>query len=245
VIKIPANWKCPHCSEMLPEPGKWFRFKEGLTEYLQDKGVIFWTISFTVFLFIVGVGDMLFGYSRLLTYIAQNLLFSIGALFFGGMIISMYMKIVIPLRLPYGGGSFILRERVVIRNIRKGTNIAAVLGLSACLFWAGPWMFINYFPSYLIILSWFFALAWSISGLFINPKWLEDVRFRFFLDERLGVTSLKRYRKLSTIFIAVLVITVIGYYVLLQIPGLWNKIENGTILGSMIVQFKNYFSWLI
>lgn len=245
VLKIPVNWKCPHCSETLPDPGKWFLFREGMTEYLQDKGVIFWSISFLIFLFLIGLGDMLFGYNRLLTYIGRNMLLAIGAVFFGGMIISMYVKVVLPLRLPFGGGSFVMRERVVIRNMRRGTNIAGLVGLVACLFWAGPQMFLDYFPSYLVIIGWFLALAWSVSGLFINPKWLEDVRFRYFLDERLGVTSLKIYRKRSTLFIAVLVITAIGYYILLQIPGLWNRVENAAFIGSMILLFKTYFSWLM
>ncbi len=244
VVKIPANWKCPHCSERLPEPSKWFRFVEGMTEYLQDKGAIFWSIAFGFLLIAIGVGEMLWGFGFLLEFIGLHIITAIGGIFFGGMLINMYVKVVLPLRLPFGGSSFLMRERVVIRNMRKGTHVALLAGILACIFIAGPRIFLVFFPAYLIIIGWFLALAWSLSGLFINPRWLEDVRFRHFLDHRLGILSLKKYRKLGTIFIAVLIITVILYFVLLQVPDIWGKIENSAIIGSTILLLKTYFSWL-
>lgn len=256
VIKIPVSWKCPYCGEPLPEPGFWFKFMEGFTEYLQDKGAVFWGVLFAFIIIFVGIFDMLLGEGHLFNYIAHNPLLSIAMIVFGGMLITMYVKVVLPLRIPYGT-EFLLKERLAIRNIRKFTHIAVIAGVLISLLLIEHRMFISWtdiklrshhipsFLAYLVVIGWFLGLAWSVAGLFINPKWLDDFRFRYYVDERLGVTSLKKYRKLGTVYIGVLVLTLILYYVMLQIPNKREGIQNMAIIGSIILLVKTYFSWLI
>ncbi len=217
-------------------------FWDGFIEYLQEKGVIFWSIYFFLFLLILGFTELFFGRSYMLNYIGANLFLALGATFFGGMLIDMCMKILLPLKNPYGS-DFLMRERDMIRNVRKVTNIALIAGISSSLIWMGPNTFFIYFPSYVMLLGWWLALGWAIAGLFMDPRWLEDVRFRLFID-KLGVTSLKRYRKISTIVIGILIAVMILFNILLGIHGLWNKVENTEGLGAVIRFMKQYLAWL-
>ena len=242
VTKIPISWKCPSCGEKLPEPGKMFYFYEHLVEYLPEKGVIFWTVWFAVLMVAAGVAELILGRGYLLSYLGGSMLISIAFLFFGGMLIEMVLKINLPMRIPYGT-DYILRERAVIRNIRKATNLALIIGLSYTIYWLKPRTFFIYFPAYLVTLSWFLALAWSIIGLFLDARMVEDVRFRFYMD-RLGITSLKQYRKLGTLFIGVLVLVAICYHYLITIPGIWKAINDTTVAGAIIHFLKEYFAWL-
>ncbi len=244
VVNIPINWKCPHCGEQLPELGFWARFSDGLSEYLQEKGAIFWGIIFAIILIFIGIPEMVFGNGYLLKYIMGNFLFAAIMIFYGGMIITMYMKIVLPLHLPFGGGNFIIRERATIRNYRKGTHIAAIAGILTSIFWLGPWMFLAYFPSYILVISVFLGMAWSIGGLFFDPKQIEDVRFRGYL-ELLGVTSLKVLRKTCVLIVSALFLAIVGYWILSQIPGLWQKIGNWGIVGVFVHFFTTYMGWLL
>ncbi len=243
VVKIPVNWKCPQCGEDLPTPGFWHRFFEGLGDYLLDRTFIFWTVIFGFFLLVLGIIEAVLGNSFLLNYITGNVLFAILMMVFAGMLIENYMNIVLPLRL-IGGSGFMIKERLVIRHIRKGTHIAAIVGLLICLFWLGPRMFLTYFPSYLIVISVFLALAWSIAGLFLDIRMAEDVRFRAFMD-RLGITSLKTLRKTCTFVIGALFIAIVGFWILLLIPGLWNTVSQWPIVAGPLFFFRNYMGWLL
>lgn len=243
VTKIPVNWKCPHCGEKLPEPSRWFLFYESVIEGLQDKGSIFWSIWFGIFIILVGLLELFGGSAYLLNYLINNMLLAIAAIFFGGILIDMVVKINLPIRLP-SGTDFILRERLAIRNIRKVTNLAILIGIGVSLIWLGPQSFLEYFPGYLVIVGWFLGFAWSVSGLFFDLRWADDVRFRFFL-ERLGIFSIKRFRKLCTYNIGALVAIAILFFVLLSIPGLWQKFRNLPVVGHIINFIELYLSWLI
>jgi len=243
VSKIPISWKCPRCGEKLPEPGKLYYLKEHIIEYLNEKGVVFWSIWFAIALVVIGVLEMVMGQGFLLRYMSGTMLVAIVFIFFGGMLIDMYMKINLPLR-SMSGSDFIVRERVVIRNIRKATNLAALIGLVFCVYWLKPRLFFVYFPSYIVVMSCFLAFSWAVVGLFLDARMAEDVRFRLFLD-RLGVMSLKRYRKLGTMTIGLLVVTVVGFNVLISIPGLWSKISDMAIIGAIIFFVSEYLAWLI
>jgi len=242
VHKIPVTWKCPHCREKLPEPSKLFLFSEHVTEYLQDKGVIFWSIWFGLILILISISEMVFGYGFLFNYLSGNLLLSLCFIFFGGMLVDMVVKINLPLRLLYGA-DYILKERAVIRNTRKATNLALVVGFAFCLYYLKPRLFFIYFPTYLIIMGWFLVLSWSIVGIFLDQRMVEDVRFRFYMD-RLGITSLKRYRKFGAFIIGTLFITAIGFWILMRIPGLWEEINNLAVVGSVLYFTREYLSWL-
>jgi len=243
VAKIPVTWKCPRCGNKLPEPSKWYYFKEALHEYLNTKGIVFWSIWFGIFLILVGIVEILVGEGFLLKYLTGNLLFSLIFIFYGGMLIDMYMKINLPLR-ALAGSDYILKERQVIRNARKVTNGALLVGLIFCLYWLKPRLFFTNFPSYLVGISWFLGLAWAIIGLFLDVRMTEDSRFRLFM-EKLGITSLKRMRKFATITIGLLVVAVVGYNILLTIPSLWTKISNTAIIGAVIFFVSEYLAWLV
>ncbi len=243
VTKIPVSWKCPRCGEKLPEPGKLFYLKEHLTEYLNQKGAIFWSVWFGITLGLIGVIEVILGRDFLVTYLSDNLLISIIFIFFGGMILDMVMKINLPLR-SMSGSDFIIKERLVIRNIRKTTNITLVVAFVFCLYWLKPRLFFLYFPSYVVVTSFFLAFSWAVVGLFLDARMTEDVRFRLYMD-RLGITSLKRYRKIGTISIGILVICSIGYNILLTVHNLWGKISDLAIIGSIIFFIRQYFDWLV
>ncbi|MFN3821226.1 MAG: hypothetical protein ACK4OO_02735 [bacterium] len=242
VTKIPINWKCPYCGERLPEPSKWFLFYESVVEALQDKGAIFWSVWFGIVLIFIGLVELLGGTSYLLSYLGNNILIAVVGIFFAGALIDMIAKINLPIRLP-SGTDFILRERAAIRNIRKATNLAIMLGIAVSILWLGPKTFLEYFPAYLVVIAWFLSFAWSISGLFFDPRWMDDVRFRFFL-ERLGIFSIKRFRKICTYNIGALVAIAILFFVLMSIPGLWQKFRNLPIVGNVIHFIELYLSWL-
>jgi hypothetical protein len=242
VIKIPVNWKCPQCGEKLPEPGKWFQFWEGTIEFISEKGVLFWSIWFAVFLLFLGIFELVFGDGYLLNYLTGSMLMSLIGIFFTGMLIDMVVKINLPLRVAFGT-EFILRERKAIRNFRKATNIALVIGLLVSLIWLKPVSFFLHFPAYSVVIAWFLALAWSIIGLFLDVKLMEDVRFRYFM-ERLGIIGLKRYRRIGTIMVGSLVVTAILFNILIRIHGIWLKIADLGFVGSVIRFTKSYLSWL-
>lgn len=244
INKIPISWKCPHCDEKLPEPGFWYRFSEGLVEYLQEKGFIFWGTILAAVIALVAVGEGLLGQAYLVKYVLNNFLFSILMSLYGGMVIELYMRVVLPLHMPFGGGDFLLRERAVIRNMRKSAHIAVIGGIVASLSWLGPEMFFLHFPSYFIIVSIALALALSVAGLFLDMKMAEDVRFRYYMD-RLGVTDLKRLRRICTITIGGLFIAIIGFFILNQVPELWHTISSWGAVGVALMFFKAYLSWLL
>jgi len=244
ITKIPVNWKCPHCSERLPEPTKWELFKEAFIEWLQEKGTLFYSIWLFLLLVVIGAVELFFGHTYLLAYFGANPLIAILSVFFGGMLIDMVMKINLPIKLPQGA-DFLIKERKQIRNIRKATNGAILIGLLYALIYAGPMGFLLYFNSYVLIIGWWLAMAWSITGLFIDPRLMEDIRIRYFMDERLGIISLKRYRKLGTIMIGMLIVIAILFNVLMATSGIWLKLSNVPVVGNMINFGKAYFGWLL
>ncbi|NQT35604.1 hypothetical protein HQ587_10475 [bacterium] len=204
--------------------------------------MIFWSIWFGLILILISISEMVFGYGFLFNYLSGNLLLSLCFIFFGGMLVDMVVKINLPLRLLYGA-DYILKERAVIRNTRKATNLALVVGFAFCLYYLKPRLFFIYFPTYLIIMGWFLVLSWSIVGIFLDQRMVEDVRFRFYMD-RLGITSLKRYRKFGAFIIGTLFITAIGFWILMRIPGLWEEINNLAVVGSVLYFTREYLSWL-
>lgn len=242
VTKVPVNWKCPHCSERLPDPTKWELFVEGLVAYLQEKGMIFWSLTLLVLLLATGGAEMVLGEGYLLSYIGGNFLFSLLMIFFGGMLIDMIAKINLPLRL-LTGTDFIFKERITIRNVRKATNVAALLGLITAVILVGPTGFFLYFPAYIVIIAWWLAMGWSIVGLFMDPRLMEDTRLRIFM-ERLGVLSFKQYRKMATPMIGGLTIIAVAFIILLNTHKLIAKIVSFGPLGESIKFAKAYFGWL-
>ena len=204
--------------------------------------MIFWSIWFAFLLIAIGIPEMVYGRTLLFSYFGNALLISIAFVFYGGMLIDMFVKINLPIRLPYGT-DFLLKERVVIRNMRKGTNLAALVGLGFCLYWLKPRIFFEYFPSYLVVMSCFLAFSWSIAGLFLDARMVEDVRFRFYMD-RLGITGLKRYRRMGTFTIGMLIITAIGFNILRAIPDLWEKFCEVTVVSFILNFIREYLSWL-
>jgi len=243
VTKIPVNWKCPYCGERLPDPSRWYLLYTGLTEYLDNKGAIFWSITFGILLLLLGIVELLFGHATLLSYLGTSLFMTIFGVFFTGMLADMLAKINLPLRLMQGT-DFIIKERAVIRRVRKITNLSALAGLIFALFWLKPGTFLEYFPAYAVTVSWFLALAWSVNGLWLDVRMVEDVRFRAYMD-RLGITSLKRYRRIGAACIGLLVMTAVVYNVLISINGLWIKFSNLAVVGVIIGFFKQYFSWML
>ena len=205
--------------------------------------MIFWGIIFALLLLVVAVADVITWHGFLLAYVVDNMILAVGGIVFAGMLISMVMKVMLPLRMM-GGGDFIMRERQMIRHFRKWTMVGLIASIVFVLAVLKPRMFILYFPSYLIVIAWFMAVTWSVLGILMNPQWLEDVRFRYFLEERLGVQSLKRFRKLCATFVAVLASTVVVFIVLSRVNGLWHNIENTAIVGNVILFIKLYFGWL-
>jgi len=243
VNKIPMNWKCPHCSERLPELGFFEKYFDGLSEYLVDKTSIFWGIILGLFIGTISVFELFLGHGFLVRYVSDNFIFSMMMLILGAMVLDMYMKVVLPLQLPFGS-DFIVKERKVIRNIRKGSHLALILGIIVCLSWLGTRTFFEYFPSYLVVISCFLALSWAISSLFLDIRMVDDVRFRHYMD-RLGITNLKFLRKVSTAIISLLFGSFIVFFILNQIPNLWRSVSAWSAVGTVIYFVKNYLDWLL
>lgn len=244
VSKIPVNMKCPFCNETLPEPGFWFNFFEGLNEYLVEKGFVFWSIVVLILLLLLGGITKIFGSGLLLGYFGKHFLTAAVTILYAGVIITRYMRVSLRLRLPYGGGDYILKERKVIRNIRTGNHVALIIGFLVCLFWLGPREFLAHFPYYVLIISWFLILSWAIAGLYLDPRMSEDVRFRYYM-ERLNITRLKLHRKRCVWMIGILFIIAIMYSVILIIPEILTYIVNWWVIGSVIQFFKTYLGWIL
>jgi len=158
-------------------------------------------------------------------------------------LLDMVMKINLPLRLPYGT-DFLINERKQIRNIRKATNGALFIGIVYALIYVSPTGFLLHFNAYLLIIAWWLSMAWSITGLFIDPRLVEDIRIRYFLDDRLGITSLKRYRRLGTVLIGLLIVIAVVFYFLMGTSTLWLKFSNMPVVGNIISFSKAYLGWL-
>ncbi len=242
ITKIPVNWKCPHCLERLPDPSKWVLFWEGLAEYLQEKGIIFWSVTFGLFLILCGLLELLAGHAYLLGNLGGSPLVSMAGIFFGGMLLDTVMRINLPLRVLFGA-DFIIRERPVVRNIRKATNGAILVGIAFAMVYAGPMSFFLYFTGYVVIVAWWLALTWSIVGLFIDPRLMEDVRIRTFL-EKLGILSLRRYRKIGTVMIGLLVLVMVVFMFMMGTHNLWLKLSNFGPFGALVQFSKSYLGWL-
>lgn len=243
VNKIPLNWKCPHCSERLPELGIWQKYFDGLSEHLVEMTVIFWGILLGSLIVMAGLIEMFLSHGFLIKYIGNNFLFSAIIIIFGAMVLDMYMKVVLPLQLPFGT-DFIVRERKVIRNIRKASHIAMIIGIVVSISWLGSRTFFTYFPSYFVVISCFLVISWSISGLYLDLRMVDDVRFRHYMD-RLGITNLKRLRKVCTSVISLLFASFIVYFFLNQIPNLWRSMSAWSAVGKLIFFTKTYLSWLL
>jgi len=244
VANPPVSWKCPHCGEKLPDLGFWETFFDGFNEYLHEKSFIFWGVILGILMIALGLFEMVFAEGHLFSYLSGNLLFSIVMIMYAGILIETYMNVVLPLHLPFGGPGFVIRERRTIRNMRKGAHLAAITAILVSLFWLGPGTFLEYFPAYIIVLSVFLGFSWAISGLFLDIKMAEDARFRNYM-ERLGITDLKKLRRICTFAIGALFVSVISFFVLNQIEGLWYIVKNWTVVGGTLIFIQQYFGWLI
>jgi hypothetical protein len=254
---VPGRYRgqtCPSCGEPLPRGIhlliEWGRRVASFTE---DRGFIFWLLTFSGLLALVALFENLFGqsppsYSGELPYkgqltklLDQHKFISVLMLIYS----AAYMKVIRNLnstvRPGYPGPYW--TDRLIIKKFRQGTNVSLILGLITSFIVVGPLNVLELLPAYILIISLFPALFWSIESFRVDDKEFLDAKVQTYFYY-LGIKKLRDWRKVGGAYMITVVVCSAIFYGLSHTHGLWWMIKQNPTLNEVIETVDGLFSWM-
>lgn len=233
---------CPACGEPLPRTvplsQEWGRRAWAFTE---DRGFFFWLLVFFLFILFLSALEQLFGPGNLARLLDQHKFIALLMFIYASAHLKIIRNINSVVRPGYPGPYW--TDRLLIKKFRRGTNKMVLLGFIVSVIVVGPLNFFALIPAYILIISLFTALFWSIDSFRIDDREFADMKVRTYFDF-LGVKRLRTWRKTSGAYLICIVVSAALFYGLSHIPGLWVMIKNNPTLNSIIETVNGLFIWI-
>lgn len=242
---IPGNYKgqtCPSCGEPLPKRRHiLIEWADRAYAFSEERGFFFWLLVFCLFLALVAALEHLFGGGQLLRLLDQHKFISILMLVYTAALLKIVRFINSVVRPGYPGPYWI--DRLIIKKFRRGTSLMLILGFITSLIIVGPFNIFELLPAYVLIISLFLALFWSIQSFRIDDREFGDAKVLSYF-EYLGVRKLRVWRQVSGVYFIGIILSAAIFYGLSQIHGLWWMIKQNPTLNELIDVFNGLFSWV-
>jgi hypothetical protein len=249
--------RCPECKAYLPYDSKlkkcaacgtpitkkpFFEDMLNMTaELAADKNFIFWGISALFFWVIIGAIEFASGGGDLYSYFEGHIIHSLILFLFWGFIVELIAKANAQIRIA--SKTVILKERIVLRFFRLGTNFSFLIGLALSVVWIGWSKTFANFPALTLITITTICIFWAFEGMYFREKHFEDHRVRnFFL--LMGVRHPHPYRVTSAWFLSGTFFALLIYWVLKLFPSIFWGVYNSWLVQStinFILEFLSYF----
>ncbi len=242
---IPQGHKgktCPSCGEPLPSTVSLLReWTRRAWEFTEDRGFFFWLGVFVLFVLLFSALEHLFGPGDLSRLLDQHKFITLVMFVYAAAHLKIIRNINSVLRPGYPEPYW--TDRLLIKKFRRGTNKMVLLGFFASLIIVGPFNIFALLPAYILIISLFTALFWSVDSFRIDDREFMDpkVKSYFFF---LGVNRLRIWRKVSGAYLICIVVSGATFYGLSHIPGLWLMIKNNPTLNGIIETVNGLFIWI-
>ena len=212
-----------------------------LAEFAEDKNFIFWGFFMVILGLIIGGLEFTLGNGQLFYYYEEHLMHSLILFMFWGIWIEHVAKSNAQIRLQ--SRTLILRERKLVKNFRRGTNLSLLAGLGIALVWIGPAEYFAQFPAITLITTVTVCMFWALMGLSLKDKQFEDARVRnFFMP--MGVRHPHPYRVASAWYIALTIFALAVYTVLERFPSIFWGIYNTWVVQSSIKFFEEVLGYI-
>lgn len=245
---------CPSCGQALP-PRLHLLIEWGgrVASFTADRGFFFWLIVFGGLLAFVALLENLFGhvppgYSGELPYkgqltelLDQHKFISLLMLVYTAAHLKVIRNINSTERPGYPGPYW--TDRLIIKKFKKGTNVSLILGFITSAIIVGPLHILDTMPAYVLIMSLFTAVFWSVESFRVDDKEFLDAKVQTYFYY-LGVKKLIDWRKSGGAYMIAVVVGAAIFYGLSHIHGLWWMIKANPTLNEIIETFSNLFSWV-
>ncbi len=233
---------CPSCGEPLPEKRPILvEWGERIAGFTEDRGFIFWLVSLFLFFFLLGALEHLFGFGQLFYLYDHYKFISVITLLYSAGHLQLVRNINSTVRPGYPGPYW--TDRLIIKKFRKGTNLSILAGFITSLIIVGPLRILELLPAYVLIISLFTALFWSIESFRVDDREFMDGKVHSYF-EFLGVKRLRDWRKSSGAYMIAIVVSGAVFYGLMQVHGLWWLIKQNPTLNGLINTVNGLFSWM-
>jgi len=233
---------CPSCGEALP------RRRPVITEWTErafafsdDRGFLFWLLIFSLLIAFLAALEHLLGGGELARLLDQHKFISILMLLYTAGLLKIVRNVNSVFRPGYPGPYW--TDRLIIKKFRRGTNRLLILGLIVSLFIVGPFNIFELMPAYILIVSLFLALFWSVESFRVDDKEFLDAKVLSYFNY-LGVRKLRIWRQVSGVYLIGLIVSAAIFYGLYHVPGLWWMIKENPTLNEIIDIFNGLFSWV-
>jgi len=215
--------------------------RETAIDFAKDRGYIFWTLVYLLFIPFIGLFEQIFYQGLIFEWITHSKFIFLVTAFITGSVLDFIIKANVEVTAVRN--KFIFKPPIYLRRFRLWTNVSVVLGLALAgySYWLAS-SFTSVLPIMTFVTSFVICLAWSVLGLFLTEKDLEDKRIRYFFQE-MRVERSRRLNRAAVIYFSGMTISSIIFYKLIKISGLWWWIENSRIYYDITKFLKDYFSW--
>ena len=242
---IPTSHKgrtCPACGEPLPTKTpiavEWAHRISGFTE---DRGFFFWLLVFALFILLLAALENLLGPGDLVQLLDQHKFISLVMFIYTAAHLKIIRNIHSVNRPGYPGAYW--TDRLIIKKFRLGTDRLLILGFILGLIIVGPFDLFALLPAYILIMSLFTALFWSIESFRIDDREFMDAKVMSYFNF-LGIKRLRKWRQASGAYLIGLIVSGATFYGLSRIPNLWLMIRQNPTLNETIAIFTGLFSWI-
>lgn len=233
---------CPACGAKLKKMPTKEQVKETLVSFAEDKGYIFWAITYLLSLWVISFFEAIFVKGVLFDYVSNHWFKTLILCVFAGSIIDYYAKANV--EVTSIRNKFIFKPPIYLRNFRNLTNFGLVAGFALSIYILVKWPgYVSILPVVTFITSLVLCFVWALMGIFITEDDMNDKRIRYFMTE-MRVDRIKKYNRVSAIYIGGLFLAVVTYYWLVNISGLWWYIYNSRFVYNFVKFFRDYFGWV-
>ncbi len=233
---------CPSCGDPLPERQPLFYEWAGrIVSFTEDRGFFFWLIIFTLFILFLAVLENLFGPGDLAHLLDHHKCVSLLMLIYTAAHLKVIRNIQSVVRPGYPGAYWV--DRLIIKEMRRGTNAMLLLGLIVSLVVVGPFNIFSIMPAYVLIISLFTALYWSIKPFRIDDREFMDAKVRSYFAF-LGVKRLRPWRQVGGAYLITLVVSAAIFYAFMNMPNLYWNLKMNPTLNEIVNIFKGLFEWV-
>lgn len=233
---------CPSCGEPLPSTQsitlEWAGRVAGFT---QERGFFFWLLVFVIFIILLAVLERLFGAGDLARLLDDYKFVSLVMFVYVAAHLKIIRNVNSVMRPGYPEPYW--TDRLIIKKFRSGTNRALILGFIVSLIVVGPFNIFSIMPAYVLIMSLFTALFWSVQSYRIDDREFLDAKVMSYFNF-LGVRKLRWFRQASGAYIIGLIVSGAIFYGLSHVPNLWWMIKMNPTLNEIIDTVNGLFSWI-
>jgi hypothetical protein len=241
---------CPHCLKRIPwrrrlKPKcpfciKPFRRRSTVQErsvfahFLEDRGVAFWFFQVLIVTVLLAIIFQISGHPTLIRFIDARTGWFVISIYWTALYATLIGRMHVPLLL--GAPKILRRERAIIRQYKRLTQVGVLIGIPFALLFVGTRYTWERFPGLVFLLFVPVSLMWAYQALTLTAEDYEDERVWSYLQE-LGAQDRLEHRHNAYFVLIGLPLAGLLFYYFMTHPWLARAIKESAETGiiSMLV----------